>query len=530
MKKFIAFIAVVACFGIAIYFAKNDTSSSKVELASREPADVGVAGQQQMLDKMNQIILSIQNRKQVVAAAQQIVQMAQDAQAKNFPGVQLYAAFASLVPDLEGIIYRCRAFIETSDWLHMSWLFGLRDFSYNDYLYGPHVKALFDFITYPSRKAGPEFKKFSDLQDFALGTLAPKLEKVIAVAAEMEKLPSANFEFQFDRTILVGQGNNLRFLDPEEAKKLFIKPYHYTMTFLLQRTLASIYYIGAMDLDELPVVFNRVIRETTINTVRGDLRMGDPAKGVTPKMVYNVFHGTKSFLGWRKQITIANKNVTAQSLLDRSFYFGATSAYYQLAGYVCGIKYPYARSHSQMPEIDRKKDCMTFDQEGNPESYFVANGSKFLFNPNHMILNFKKKYHAFHDRARVYAGSQNNQYTDVYSDVTGQTVRVNVKPFFSTNVSQRDFLPTGYSPESASSPVPELGVKAWNYDHGKPTQFKDYTFGGFFDRSQVNSTESLYHAMSTVLYTEAIEPFALWIRVPSTARFFIPPTELINSN
>ncbi|WP_413289698.1 hypothetical protein [Bdellovibrio sp. HCB337] len=530
MKKFIAFVFVAACFGAAIYFAKGGMTSSH-EMASRMPDAVGVAGQQQVIDQMNQIILSIKDKSQVKAAAQKIAEMAKQENAKAFPGVQMYGAVASLVPDLEGIVFRCRAFVETSDWLHMSWLFGLRDFSYNDYLYGPHVKAAFDFITYPSEKAGPSFAKFSDFQDFALATLAPKLEKIVAASAELEKLPSANFEFMFDRTILVGQGPGLRFLDPEEAKKLFTKPYHYTVTFVLQRALATIYYVGAMDLDELPVVFNRVIRATTINTVRGDLRIGDPAKGVTPKMVYDVFASTKSFLGWRNKITVNGKEVTAQSLLDRSFYYGLTSSYYQLAGYVCGLKYPYARTRGTILEIERTKDCMAFDQEGAGSNYMIANGSPYLFNPNAMVLDFKQKYHALRDRVRAYSAAQKGDYVSIVSDVTGQSIRVNVKAFFKADVSQRDFMPTGYANAPASSGVEGMpNVKAWNYDHGKPNAFKDYSFGGFFDRSQVNSSESLYKAMSTVLYTDAIAPFALWVRVPSTARFFIPPSEIINAN
>jgi hypothetical protein len=534
MTKFFGFLVIAAGFAIAVFMTKKEAPmGNTVDFSSRAPAAFSGANEQQaLIDQMNRLVLSIKSKDDVVPTARKILELASQDKGKTMPGVQLYAAAAALAPDLEGIIYRCRAFIEPADFIHMSILFGLRDFSYNDYLYGSHVKALFDFLTYPSHRAGQPFKKVSELQDWALSTLAPKGEEILRLAGMLEKLPAENFEFEFDRTVLVGEGNNIRFLDPEEAKKLFIKPYHYTLTSLAQRALGTLYYVSAMDLDELPIVANKILKKTTINNFYGELRLNNPAKGVTPQMTYDSIRETRSFLAWRQGIKVNGKSVSTQELLDRAFELGHRSAYYQLAAYVCGIKYPAVRAQGQILASDRMKDCVGFEQEGNPESYFVANGSKFLFNPNIMITDFKEKYHMFRDRARAYAESASGKYATILSDVTGQSVRVNLKALFSAKVSQRDFLPTGYTAAGeASFPVPGLpGVRAWNYDYGKPMTFRDYSFGGFFDPSEVTDSKSLYRAMTTVGYTKSIAPFAIFIRVPSAAQYFIPPSQMIRSN
>ena len=523
MKKTFLFLGVmlVVAFGAYKFFDKQAPG------IDRDPSSLTRSGQQQMIDQMNLRILSIQSRSQVKAVADEMIAIASASEAIAYPAVQMYAAVASLMPSLEGIIYRCRQFVEQSDWIHMSVLFGLRNFKYNDYLYGPHIEAIFDYLTYPSEQAGKPFRSVAELQDYLLFKVAPQIENFMKVAAQLEQLPPENFEFQFDRSILVGQKVGLRFIDPLETKKTFIKPYFYTVEFLLQRTLGTIYYVSALDLNELPMVSNRVLKTTTMNTFVGDLRLGVPVKGVTPMMTYETIKQARTFLNWRNKISNAGQLVETQTLLDWAFYYGQVSAQNQLAAYVCGLKYPYMKSRGQMPNVDKVKDCSILDQVGSTDSYFITEGSKYLFNPNSMILNFKKKYNAFRDRVRAFSTASQNRYAMITSDVTGKSLQVNVKAFFNAKVPPRDFLPTGYSASAAASASNIAGVSAWNYDHGKPLRFKDYTFGGFFNASEVRDSDSLYQAMATLLYTDAISPFAIFIRVPSPTRFFIPPSEII---
>ncbi len=534
MKKTMGWLllSIIVCTGIFFVSQnKQNTSTENTEGMGELASTATIQEQQQVIDKMNKEILAIKNRSEVKSTAQKILKMASDVKDKKYPIVEIYAAVANFVPLLEGIIYRCRSFIEKTDWMHASILFGFRDFKYNNYLYGSHVDALFDYLTYPSNAAGEPFESISKLQDYLLFQVAPRLEGLMKLIVELEKQPSENFEFQFDRTLLVGKKDDLRFIDREETEKLFIKPYFYTLTFLVQRALGTIYYVGAMDLDEMPIVFNRVLKKTTLNNFAGNLRLGDPVKGVTPEMTYEIIKSKeiKSFLKWRQKVSSANgKSVQVQELLDRAFYYGQVSASYQLSAYVCGLKYAYQRSRGQIMQINnRASECSVLDQVGNTSSYFITSGDKYLFNPNSMILNFKKKSNMFRDRVRAYQAASTDSYATITSDVTGKPLDVNIKAFFKSNVSQRDFLPTGYTNIPAKSPSSIAGVDSWHYDHGKPMEFADYSFNGFFNKGKVKDTQSLYEAMTTLLYTDAIAPFAIFIRVPSTVRYFTPPGEII---
>lgn len=529
MKKIVGLVLFVGLFGAAIFFAKkNDPQPpQQAELASRAPS--GLPGQQAMIDQITKMILSIQDKSQINSTVANIVKIAQNPEAKAYPGVQIMAAIAGILPQFEGIIWRCREIVEPSDWLHMTALFRLRTIAYNDFVYGHHVRALFDYLVDPSDVKGQPFKKVSDLQDYLLNQVAPVMEGVLARATsnEMMQLPDANFEFQFDRRIMTGVRDQISFIDPEEAVKTFIKPYHYTMTFLLQRALMSIYYFGTLDMDDLPLVVARVLKATTLNTFKSDLRIlgGDTAMGVTPQLVFEAIKKSSStFLEFRRELGDAQ----VKALLDKSFALGKQSAQYQNMAYVCGLKY------HEGANLNYPSDCLGFPDSWRPNRFY-SNGSKYLFDPNRMAINFKAKYHAFRDRARAYtaAAEKPNDYYTLTSDVTGKQLRVRLHAFFEPKNSQRSFLPTSYlAPGDASTTVIVGGksVKKWNYDHGQPVSYDDYTFGGFFDPAQVRDLASLENAMTTLLYTDSVAPFAVFIRKPSPVRFIVPMQEIMNAN
>lgn len=103
MKKFGIFVAIVFVFATAVYYAKNSNFSfDTAEFSSRAPAFAGSAQQQQIIDEMNQVILSMKSRSDVIPAAEKIIELAKQDANSQMPGVQLYRAAASIVPDLEG--------------------------------------------------------------------------------------------------------------------------------------------------------------------------------------------------------------------------------------------------------------------------------------------------------------------------------------------------------------------------------------------------------------------------------------------
>lgn len=538
MRKFGFVFALSMTVGLGFWmgrfynqFPGQSASASKTITGPRPASTVfgANADQQEIIDYISRLIIDMKSKDQVLKTVQEIKRIASEPKNRNYPGVQIFGAVADIVPQLEGIVYRMRDIVEPSDWLHMSSLFRLRAFNYNSFVYGQHITAIFDYLTYPSHRVGKPFKNVSELQDFFLNTVAPKMEAALAVSKTLEGLPNKDFDFQFDRTLFVGESSDVRFIDQDETKKTFIKPYFYTVGFLLQRALGTIYYGSAMNLDDLPKFANAVIRKTTINSFTGDLRpSGSQAKGITPQLLVDAISQYPNYLTWKKQVIFRGNRVAPQVLLDKAFEYAVLSAKYQRAGYNCGLSYPLQAEGGSLSFDVSVESCASVDLS-NIDGYHVHNGEAYLFNPNSMVLNFKQKYKTFRDRVRVFEGAAKNQYVTVMSDSTGKSIKVFAKAFFKSNVSQRSFLPTGFVNRGASFKVDGLNTYAWDYSYGKPASYKDYTFNYFFDAKEVYDMKSLYSAMSTLMYTDSIAPFAAFIRVPAPIDF-VTFTDLINAN
>ncbi|MFA6238165.1 MAG: hypothetical protein WC635_12605 [Bacteriovorax sp.] len=512
MKKFLVIFAL-STLVITLFQVTNNSR----KIVGPKPASVPGDGNQQMvIDHLTEKILSMKSREDVLVATNEIKQISSREENLNFPVVQVFRAVAQILPSLEGIIYRCRMIVEPSDWLQISALSQLRAFSYDSFVYGDHVKAIFNFLTYPSHHAGKPFQSVAELQAFLLNTVTPQLDEFLALAKKSEKLPAANFEVLIDKTLAVGISEELRFIDKEEAKKIFIKPYFFALEGLLHRVQGSLYYFSAIELNDLPKVANALLKKTTINTFIGELRApGDSVKGVTPILSGQAIKKFPKYLTWKKEIQYRGTNVTAQSLLDRSFNYFRAAAHYQRAGYICGLSYPLNSENNEHMTEAGLSACGSLSSL-DVASYHVNNGREYLFDPNGLVLRFKQKNKTHQDRVRVFEGAANGQYVRVLSDATGKSVDVFAKAFFNTKQSQRDFLPISFKNVDASSRVEELNTYAWNYNYGKPAGYRDFTFNGFFNSNQVNSIDSLEKAMATLLYSDSISSFATFIRLPTS--------------
>jgi hypothetical protein len=552
-KKVIAVVSLVAIFGVAIYESKAP------HVTGRFRAPAALDGQQEMMDAIiKKVVDDTPTRDQIIPTVRFILEKASHPEARGYPLVQIAAGIARLVPRLEGFIWRLRPIAEPSDYLHATVLYKIRQTYYNDYLYGPHVKALLDFITEPSEgqdQKPNEFIKSSELkmkfatvadaQDWLLRNITPELEKLIygengkGGLTALEGLPDRSFVYDFDRTLLVGHGNGLTFIDPEEARKLFIKPYLYTMKFLLQRALMGIYYVSALELNDLPKVAAKVLSKTELNEFRGELRPeGKTAKGMTPEILYTSYRDGRRFLSFRNTTRMSISG--AERLLDRAFELGLESAEYQLRAYVCGITYVQASENRGVADPRVDFDSCSRRPDIREGETFVRNGNKYLFDPNSMIESFKSKFTEFKERAELFEVNKQGRCYQIHSDVTGDTFCLNArKAFFSTlSGSQRDLLP--YQFELPGQPSQTVNLPdfprepQWNYTHGRPTDYRntngetDFTMNGFFDKGA--TIDDLKRNMTTLLYTKSVAPFAAFIRYPSPVRFFITTQDLVRAN
>lgn len=541
MKKVLWTMGFIVAVAAVVYFTKGTPNTSTVQVTPaseevRQPS-AAVDGQQAVIDEMTKIILSISDKSEVLPKVNQVLAVAAQKDPKaQMPGVQLLAGYMKMIPGLEGIVYRCRPIVEPSDWLHMSALTALRSFRYNSYLYGKHILALFDFVTTPSRNVGPEFKTVTEAQQYLVGKAAPLLESLIAQARAMENLPAENFNFKLDRTLFVGLSDDVRFLDRNETVKQFIKPNLYSITFALQRTLGSLYYWSALNVDDMPAVASEVVAATTINEYKGKLRSllsaNKLAKGVTPIITFDVIKKYPNYFTFRDvaytKLDGTKDTVTAQALLDRAYTNFFNASYYEMAAFNCIIEYTVSGNMNAT-----LKDCANGDNQDYSAQH-AANGQDFMFNPNLLLIDYKIKKAALVQRYKLYANNAaNGAYADITSEVTGKSLSLNVKALFNAKNSPRNFFPTAFAKADQASYQSGIGVHGWNYDHGFPVAYgnkKDFTFGGFFNPSQVADIKSLNTAMATIVYTRSLTNFAVLLPVPSPVVVPIPILDTMTVN
>lgn len=540
MKKVLWTVGFVVAVAAVVYFTKGNPNQPTAQAPAvtedaRQPSAAN-DGQQLVIDEMTKIILSISDKSEVLPKVQQVLAIAAQKDPKGqMPGVQLLAGYMKMIPGLEGIVYRCRPIVEPSDWLHMSALTALRSFRYNSYLYGKHILALFDFVTTPSRNAGPEFKTVTEAQQYLVGKAAPLLESLIAQARAMESLPAESFNFKLDRTLFIGLSDDVRFLDRNETVKQFIKPNLYSVTFALQRTLGSLYYWSAINVDDMPAVASEVVAATTINEYKGKLRSlisaNKLAKGVTPIITFDVIKKYPKYFTFRDvnytKLDGSKDVATAQSLLDRAYSNFFNASYYEMAAFNCIIQSTVTGNMNV-----NVKDCANGDNQDYSAQH-AANGQDFMFNPNLLLIDYKIKKAALVQRYKLYTSAAGGAYTDITSEVTGKALSLNVKALFNAKNSPRNFFPTAFAKADQASYQSNIGVHGWNYDHGFPIAYgskKDFTFGGFFNPAQVTDIKSLNTAMATIVYTRSLTNFAVLLPVPSPVTVPIPILDTMTVN
>lgn len=527
MKKFFLFIAFCAVAFGAIYLTKQPTLTVATDLSSTQPAtdpSKFINKHQQLMDLISTKILAIQTKKDIKSVVSELNKISTDN--PEFIGPKIMAGIANFLNKMEGIVWRSRGIVEPSDWLHSTALFQLRNFANYNYLYGQHIEALFNFLVDPPEdtKAKPMFTKLTQLTGFLNSKeIVGDLESQINLLKSADGRPSYEFVFDFDRRIINGIEDGLPLIDKDEAKRKFIKPYIYTLTFLFQRLAATIHYVDPINMNDLPKFSNAMLRKTTLNMIENKIKIPlfgrehAVAPGVTPMMLYKTMDEHKDFLTLRKGTD--NSYAWAQYHWKKAFDLNVEAARYQLAAFVCGITYPEQAQNGSYPTV-----TVSTCNQLNVNEYknkFLEDGDKYIFNPNRMLIDLKQKYKAIRDRAVAHSQNQKGtQYVPITSDVTGQTLMVNIKAVYTIPRNgdlKSVYLPASY--ELEKSPGRNVGdTWAWNYNHGKPQTFKDPTFNGFFqDGSDV------YRNMTTLMYTDALVPFAIWLRVPNPTRFISVP-------
>lgn len=514
MKNFVI-LAVVAVFFTAVgYFANQSNvsdhsstssySGKQVERAiSSVPAD-----EMEVIRRIDKSILAVGTHKDdkgnLIPPKEQLkaslVELEAEANThKDMPLVQIYWHALSPLKQMEGIMWRLRGVIETCSVCHLNALNFLRTFFYKDYLYGPHVDAILDYLVEPPtekplRKA---YKSVTDAQwnyfrplskeDKARIARNPGLEKreslMDAIEASIEGLETAvsklpdNFRFQFDNRLLTGYDatKRKRFISQDKVSKTVVKGNFYYMIARRQRFLGFLYFFITYNFNDVPTLLNQVVLETGLNTVKARA-LGWVGAGDKPHVQTNTPMEFVAAIAKYPKLG-ANQGLSGDDCTEKTKRF-------------------LRRSHElymnvQINRLKGLQESLRQSTSGKSEDYLIR--------PNVLRSNQEDFENALTERVAIwkksYETGEDYQMTNLLA--AGQ-IRVNPSAFFKCHKTLQAFLPypkgqNGTSQVSRGSYTDRSKkIWRWNYDYGRPDRFKDPTFGGLIPDAEGLEGEEFY--------------------------------------
>ncbi len=498
-------------------------------------------GQQVVIDDFTNRILEIDSTEDIDRVISHISKVSKEY--PKFVGVQLFASFAEALPQFKGIAWKLRGLVEKTDIAHTYILSQLRFLYFSSYMYGPHLKALFHYLTDPP-KNGSKFESLAELQNALYFKIRPQLSSLLQKAERSLGLEPELHNFTFDRRIFTGDSPGKRFFDPSEANREFIKPYMSYIISCMARAIAAIDYLYIYNIDDLPNIMRAVLKKSAINQLKSRFQFGGTSSRrrvgfnstrinkesvkslpqvISRKEVFEIIERRK----FSDFLTFASDRVSrekANEVLAESYQMVQKAAEHDLKGYVCSISYVSMMMNGEYISSDYSCDWDFMEKEGfTEEEYFVVGGKNFLIDPNQLLINHKQKFHELRDRYRIYLENENNSGVYIVSDVTGEPIRINAHAVFKVFDDLKVFIPETYSNEMVYNGKTlargygshnKNGKWSWNFDYGRPLSWSSeaITFGGLFP-DMTNS--NVYDLMYTIRLTQSLRPFSnLFTTVP----------------
>ena len=489
----------------------------------RSPANVNQSSSQQILvDEITSRIIAMRTKADIDSVREEILALASKHQDKI--AVQVFAAVFEILPIFKGVLWRLRGLVEENDAIHLLALGKLRGFYHNLYAYGPHMKALFNYLADPPDKAG-KFHQVSDFQDFLYyEARGPLVEVRNKLELALREVPSKHFEFEFDRSLLRGVGDNVRLLDPEQAVKTVIKPHFSYILAFVSRLVGTIEYLYIYNYDDTLRILGKMLKESAINQTFNRFRIVSnyvlEAQGKEISLPH--ITGRKRFFelvnSYPKLLRARFNRNMAEPILKSSYQNFKLTAQHRLKAYTCSIEYPYNMVRGLPVDESYACDGAFMRADGfRAEESFVVGGSSFLINPNRLLLRQDNKLRRMTQKVRIFSQGSDDDVITVVSNVTGEPIKISARHAFKYHRSLRKFLPIAFNSVnrfedgtviSGRETGKELKNKkwAWNYGYGKPTAWGEdaVTFGGVFPGL---TNKNIYRKMASIKLTPELQPF-----------------------
>lgn len=523
--KNISVVIGAVCFllGIVAYSTWdnfNYVSIPKPKESTKRTIAAESTGQQLIIDKFSEAILSIKSKEDVDKVLTGILEKASEY--PQFVGVQFYGFLAELLPELKGVFWRLRGVVEDTEIVHIAALSRLRAFYHLEFAYGSHIKSIFRYLTDPV-EGRTKFYKISEIQDYAYSNVRPILSKYLNLAVKSLEAEAVNHNFMMDRTLLIGIRGGQSLFDQQEARKEYIKSHTSFIISSLASSIGFIDYTSIYDVDDYSEISKKILRKTAINSVKDRFNITHLIGGkevvkslpyvLTMKEIAPIIKDFNNFGTLRKSVVSK-----ADARVAESYRMFALSAEHNLKGYVCSIQYSSMIMTGQ--PIPKKYDCdwSFMEAEGFlEEEYFVVGGGKFVVDPNVLLINHRRKFNSLRDRYRMYHPKSANGVVEIVSNATGGVVRVNMKKAFQAHKDLKIFIPTAFETNGDFGGVRidnGLGTYdskkqwVWNYAYGRPMQWRNdaVTFGGLFPDANNNN---IYDLMRNIQLTNSLRPLGI---------------------
>lgn len=470
-----------------------DSKTGKFHKKSSSQATRTTASQDDIIESINNRIIAIKSRSEIKPLIQEIVALSESEEHKDNHAVQLYRALIEPMKHMESVIWRLREVVEKSGVLHMQALDMIREAYYRDYMYGPHVLAIMNYLTMPSDQL-LQFNEISDVQDFANGEVKATLENSLKLVQSAIKNTDSGWAFSFDAYLTSGydpENNKVFISDSKRFEKQVNHQYLYFIEANLHRVIGAIEYMVNYDVNDYPKYMNQIVRKTALNSVKRALQLRRLPKPVTP------LEKIEAANDYRRFLTLRKSKEEAQALMNSSMNHFYLARVQELTGF-----------QKSIDETDHN----------NTDQYFL--------NPNILKIGRTETENRLKDKIALFEAAKAGQVKTVTSDITGQQVQIDLRALFTPYDNLRNFFPSpadihqeggkggkvkDENGRNLRHKVTNQTLFGWNYYFGKPMSFPDPTFGGLLPGA---TNANIYDIARTMELTGSLESFKQIIPVP----------------
>jgi hypothetical protein len=512
--------------GSSIYFWQNQNMGKWQKTVQSDSKTIGTnsnftrtlasSESGKLIQAINEKIVSIKHKSEILPLIEEINEIADKKENSSNYTLQLYRAVLTPVKLLEGVVWRLRGVVEKSGVLHMQAINVIQKLYYMDYLYGPHVIAIVDFLVEPSVKE-TKFMKPSSFQDFMETKLKPELEKSLAQVESILSKTDSSWNFVWDAHLVTGYDKDSGKVFISEAKRFkrsITRSYVNFIASNLHRLIGAIEYSTNYNVEQITNIVNAVVKETAINSLKQKFRLKSLPESTTPLQVIAIVNSISKKRVQGRNSSILRRNVTVKTYAE----------------FLTLRKSEEVASKNLQSSMKHFHTARKLELAGFKESIDQADhsqGDRYMLNPNILKINREETEQRLQDIISLYESGIAGQSKIVTSDVTGQQLEVNLSALFTPHNDLKMFLPTvktgfdksvtrgGIIRDNNNKKIKHEKTKgtifAWNYKYGLPIAWENPTFGGFLPNA---TSENMYSIARTMQLTDSLSNFKSFLPIP----------------